>query len=145
MSLSAAGFLDPSSGGVNSPYSNGGGSMGPTGHLSSPSPLQSSHNLSSPSPHYGTGGGPMPPANDLSSLLIGQGPPHLVGHPLGGMGPHSLHNGSPSSPSSAEDYFMVDMHLPQRMKKKGRKAKPLDGSGPPQQSSKRKSREGEDS
>ena len=120
--------------------------MSASPHMSSPSPhslqQQQSHNMSSPhnlppSPHYAS----IPTTNDLSSLLIGQTQSHMSHHL--GLGNHSLPNGSPSSPSSAEDFFMVDMHMQPRMKKKGRKPKPLEGGCPPQQSSKRKSREGE--
>uniref|UniRef100_A0A2P2I562 Ecdysone-induced protein 74EF-like n=1 Tax=Hirondellea gigas TaxID=1518452 RepID=A0A2P2I562_9CRUS len=139
MSLTGNGFLDPTTVGVNSPYSSSG--MAPSPHLSSPSPHNMApHNMSPhglpPSPHYAN----MPQISDLSSNLIGQPPPHLI-HQLG-LGAHTLPNGSPSSPTAADDFFMVDMHLPQRMKKKGRKPKPLEGGGPPQQSNKRKSREG---
>ncbi|XP_068202341.1 ecdysone-induced protein 74EF isoform X1 [Palaemon carinicauda] len=50
---------------------------------------------------------------------------------------------SPSSSSSAEDIFLGDMGFPPRMKKKGRKPKPVDANGQPQQPGmKRKSREG---
>lgn len=49
---------------------------------------------------------------------------------------------SPSSSSSAEDFFLGDMGFPPRMKKKGRKPKPPDANGQ-QPGMKRKSREGE--
>ena len=107
----------------------------PNPPTSPPHPPSSRPTTSPPSPHYGN----MTSANDLSSILIGQNG-HL-GHHLGLAG-HGIPSGSPSSPSSAEDFFMVDMRMPQRMKKKGRKPKPLEGGAQPQQPNKRKSREG---
>lgn len=114
-SLSASGYMDTSTGGVNSYSSTG-------GLTSSPLP---------PSPHYGQ----LAPANDLSSLLMGQSQSHLVHHL--GLPPH------PSSPSTPDEYFMSEMHMPNRIKKKGRKPKALDGGPNPPQGNKRKSREGE--
>lgn len=85
--------------------------------------------------------------------------PHYTGHPSGLasplMAPSSSHmnhmvssgmgaapsTASPSSSSSAEDFFLGDMGFPPRMKKKGRKPKPADGNGQ-QPGMKRKSREG---
>lgn len=131
MGLSAGGFMDPTSGGnISSPHYPSSGMSG-SPHLSSPSP----HTLQQ-SPHYAS----IPTTNDLSSLLIGQSQPHISHHL--GLGSHTLPTGSPTSPSPTNEFFMTDMHMPQKMRKKGRKAKPMDGGGPPQQSNKRKSREG---
>ncbi|CAL4068376.1 unnamed protein product [Meganyctiphanes norvegica] len=86
------------------------------------------------SPHYSSQGG-------LPSPLLGPGSSssHMAHmHSNGMSAPPST--ASPSSSSSAEDFFLGDMGFPPRMKKKtGRKPKPPDNGQP---GMKRKSREG---
>ncbi|KAB7497614.1 Ecdysone-induced protein 74EF isoform B [Armadillidium nasatum] len=79
------------------------------------------------SPHYSGHGG-------LPSPLLGPNPGHMPGVP--GLPPSTA---SPTSSSSAEDFFLGDMGFPPRMKKKGRKPKSVEGCQP---GIKRKSREG---
>ncbi|ROT82945.1 Ecdysone-induced protein 74EF isoform B [Penaeus vannamei] len=85
------------------------------------------------SPHY-TGH-----SSGLTSPLLGPSASHM-NHMVSGMGA-APSTASPSSSSSAEDFFLGDMGFPPRMKKKGRKPKPADGQGQ-QPGMKRKSREG---
>lgn len=99
---------------------------------------------------------------DVGAGAYGVTSPHYPGHPSGLASPllgpssssHLTHmlsscmgaapsTASPSSSSSAEDFFLGDMGFPPRMKKKGRKPKPPDANGQQQPGMKRKSREGE--
>lgn len=86
------------------------------------------------SPHY-TGH-----SSGLTSPLLGPSASHMNHMVSSGMGA-APSTASPSSSSSAEDFFLGDMGFPPRMKKKGRKPKPADGQGQ-QPGMKRKSREG---
>ncbi|XP_063603982.1 ecdysone-induced protein 74EF-like isoform X4 [Penaeus indicus] len=86
------------------------------------------------SPHY-TGH-----SSGLTSPLLGPSASHMNHMVTSGMGA-APSTASPSSSSSAEDFFLGDMGFPPRMKKKGRKPKPADGQGQ-QPGMKRKSREG---
>lgn len=98
---------------------------------------------------------------DVGAGAYGVTSPHYPGHPSGLASPllgpssssHLTHmlsscmgaapsTASPSSSSSAEDFFLGDMGFPPRMKKKGRKPKPPDANGQQQPGMKRKSREG---
>ena len=121
--LQNSNFMDQTS----SPY--------PSGLASQPAHIGSQRNTLPPSPHYGN----LSSSTDISSLL-GANSGHLSHHL--GLNGHSLQNGSPSSPTATEDYFMMELQAPQRIKKKGRKPKQLDVTGQPQQTNKRKSREG---
>lgn len=86
------------------------------------------------SPHYPTH------QSGLTSPLQPPSASHMNHLVSPGMGA-APSTASPSSSSSAEDFFLGDMGFPPRMKKKGRKPKPVDGSGQ-QPGMKRKSREG---
>ena len=89
------------------------------------------------SPHY-----PGHPSGLASPLQGPSSTSHLTHMVSSGMGA-APSTASPSSSSSAEDFFLGDMGFPPRMKKKGRKPKPLDANGQQQPGMKRKSREGE--
>lgn len=89
------------------------------------------------SPHY-----PGHPSGLASPLLGPSSSSHLTHMVSPGMGA-APSTASPSSSSSAEDFFLSDMGFPPRMKKKGRKPKPPDANGQQQPGMKRKSREGE--
>ncbi|MPC25721.1 Ecdysone-induced protein 74EF isoform B [Portunus trituberculatus] len=87
------------------------------------------------SPHY-----PGHPSGLASPLQGPSSSSHLTHMVSSGMGA-APSTASPSSSSSAEDFFLGDMGFPPRMKKKGRKPKPPDANGQ-QPGMKRKSREG---
>jgi len=113
-------------------------SLSASGYLDASTPYSSGGGLGAHSPHYGN----MASTNELS-IIMGQS--NLSHHHLGLGAGATL----PSSPTSAEDYFMAGVDVPhqmtpQRIKKKGRKPKNHDGTGamPHQQPAKRKSREG---
>ncbi|XP_076068220.1 uncharacterized protein LOC143040729 isoform X4 [Oratosquilla oratoria] len=83
------------------------------------------------------------PSGGLASPLLGPSPASSANsHIRHGLSPSSMgaapSTASPSSSSSAEDFFLGDMGFPPRIKKKGRKPKAADG----QPAMKRKSREG---
>ena len=90
----------------------------------------------------------------VNPSYTGLSSPHYVSMTNGGLGPSPTHMGhgvmpsgmgaapataSPSSSSSVEDFYLGEMAFPSRMKKKGRKPKPVE---PGQTGVKRKSREG---
>ncbi|KAK8753042.1 hypothetical protein OTU49_002205 [Cherax quadricarinatus] len=113
----------------------GGYSVGVSGYMDTGSPGGVTAAYGVASPHY-TGH-----PSGLASPLLGPSSSHMNHMVTSGMGA-APSTASPSSSSSAEDFFLGDMGFPPRMKKKGRKPKPIDANGQQQPGMKRKSREG---
>nr|XP_045593657.1 ETS-like protein pointed [Procambarus clarkii] len=113
----------------------GGYGVGVSGYMESGSPGGVPAPYGVTSPHY-TGH-----PSGLASPLLGPSSSHMNHMVTSGMGA-APSTASPSSSSSAEDFFLGDMGFPPRMKKKGRKPKPADANGQQQPGMKRKSREG---